>query len=190
MVDPTELSKAEQKRRAGEGKKRYGLSYLFGLLGGMLGGLPFFLFYLGLELRSFPFLILVGAGVYVIYLYFIDVNERNNKQIIFLILADVTAVILTLFFFILVTLHKTGAGVTLKNVIDAYFNNRQSVGNWLDYTLFFHLVALFFSAIGFVLVWLYIRFAVPRWEKKHGKTEEGTTGYGSKKKGKKVSGMK
>lgn len=191
MVDPTELSKSAKKKQKEEGKKRYGLSYLFGLLGGLVGGLPFFLLYLAIELRTFPLLILVGVGVYAIYLYFIDVEERNNKQIIFLILADITAVILTLFFFVVVTLYKTGSGITFKNIIDAYFRNQQSVGGWLDYTLFFHLVALLFSAIGFVGIWLYVKIAVPRWEKKHGKTESGTTGFSSrKKKSKKVSGMK
>lgn len=193
MVDPTELQKQELKKQKEEKNKHYGASYLAGLLGGVLGGVPFLLIYLGFKVKSWPFLILVGAGVYAVYLYFIDVNERQSKQLIFLGLADLTAVILDLFFFVLIQLSRMGAGITLKNVRDTYFRNQMTVGGVINYTLFWHLMALLFSAIGFFALWLYLRFAVPRWEKKHGKTEEGTTGFSARKprsRKNKVSGMK
>lgn len=198
MVDPTELGKSGKlNQKAGE-NKRYGVSYLSGLLGGVIGALPFLALYLAADLISWPFMILSGIGVYVMYLYFIDVNERNKKQIPFLLLSVLTSVIIALFLFILMNLYKadkSGAALTAKNIIDAYFNNGYSVGSFMDYTLFWHLFALLFSLIGFFAVWLYIRIAVPRWEKKHGKTEEGTTGFSSRvsrsgNKKKKVSGMK
>ncbi len=194
MVDPTELGKSEKLKQKEEKNNRYGISYLFGLLGGVLGGIPFIVLYITLDLISWPFMILSGLGVFVMYLYFLDVNERRSRQLIFLLLADLTAVIVVLFFFILVQLHKIGAGISLKNIIDTYFRNGYVVGSFLDYTFFWHLLALFFSLIGFFAVCLYIKFAVPRWEKKHGKTEEGTTGFSSRKpfksKKKKISGMK
>ncbi|MBO5077651.1 MAG: hypothetical protein J5584_08675 [Clostridia bacterium] len=194
MVDPTELQKQELKKKKEEQNKHYGASYLAGLLGGVLGGVPFILIYFAFKVRSWPFMILAGVGVYTLYLYFIDVNERNNKQLIFLGLADVTAVILDLFFFVLIQLSRMGAGITLKNVRDTYFRNQMTVGGVINYTLFWHLLALLFSALGFLAVWLYLRFAVPRWEKKHGKTEAGTTGFSSRKprgsRKNKVSGMK
>ncbi len=193
MVDPTELQKQELKKKKEEQNKHFGASYLAGLLGGVLGGVPFILIYFAFKVRSWPFMILAGVGVYTLYLYFIDVNERNNKQLIFLGLADVTAVILDLFFFVLIQLSRMGAGITFKNVVDTYFRNQMTVGGVINYTLFWHLLALLFSALGFLGVWLYLRFAVPRWEKKHGKTEAGTTGFSSRKPRslkKKVSGMK
>lgn len=194
MVDPTELGKSEKLKQKEEKNNRYGISYLFGLLGGVLGGIPFIVLYITLDLISWPFMILSGLGVYVMYLYFLDVNERRSRQLLFLLLADLTAVIVVLFFFILIQLHKIGAGISLKNIIDTYFRNGYVVGSFLDYTFFWHLFALFFSLIGFFAVWLYIKFAVPRWEKKHGKTEEGTTGFNSRKPlksgKKKISGMK
>ena len=194
MVDPTELGKSEKLKLKEEKNKRYGVSYLFGLLGGVLGGVPFLALYLALGLISWPFMILSGLGVYVMYLYFLDVNERRSRQLFFLLLADLTSVIILLFFFILMQLHKIGAGISVRNIIDTYFRNGYVVGSFMDYTLFWHLFALLFSLIGFFAVWLYVKFAVPRWEKKHGKTEEGTTGYSSRKplrsKKKKISGMK
>lgn len=191
MVDPTEISRSQRAKQKEAEKKRYGISYLFGLLGGVLGGVPFIVLYLALSIESWPFFILTGIGVYVLYLYFIDVNERNKKQIIFLALADVTAVIVNLFVFVLLLLHRSGSGITGRNILDAYFSNQYTVGGFINYTLFWHLFALLFSAVGFGAVWLYVRFAVPRWEKKHGKTAEGTTGYSSRKsRKKKVSGMK
>ena len=194
MVDPTELQKQELKKKKDESNKHYGASYLAGLLGGVLGGIPFILIYFAFKVRSMPFLMLAGVGVYTLYLYFIDVNERNNKQLIFLGLADLTAVIFDLFFFVLIQLSRMGAGITLKNVRDAYFRNQMTVGGAINYTLFWHLIALLFSALGFLAVWLYLRFAVPRWEKKNGKTEEGTTGFTSRKSRRnrknRVSGMK
>ena len=193
MVDPTELQKQELKKKKEEQNKHFGASYLAGLLGGVLGGVPFILIYFAFKVRSWPFMILAGVGVYTLYLYFIDVNERSNKQLIFLGLADVTAVILDLFFFVLILLSRMGAGVSFKNVYDTYFRNQMTVGGVINYTLFWHLLALLFSALGFLAVWLYLRFAVPRWEKKHGKTEAGTTGLSSRKprsRKNKVSGMK
>ena len=194
MVDPTELGKSEKLKRKEENNKRFGTAFLFGLLGGVLGSLPFLALYLAVDLISWPFMILSGVGVYVMYLYFIDVNERNKKQTIFLALAVVVSVIIALFFFILIQLHESGAGISARNIIDSYFRNRYSVGSFFDYTLFWHLFALLFAFVGFFAVWLYLRIAVPRWEKKHGKTEAGTTGFSSrksKKSGKKkVSGMK
>jgi signal transduction histidine kinase len=198
MVDPTELGKSEQKRRKEEKNRRFGVSFLFGLLGGVLGGAPFIALYLAVNLISWPFMILSGLGVYVMYLYFIDVNERNKKQLPFLILSVIASVVVVLFVFILINLHKTGSGITARNIIDTYFNNGYSVGSVFDYTLFWHLFALLFSLIGFFAVWLYVRIAVPRWEKKHGKTEAGTTGFSSRKQNertgktdrKRISGMK
>ncbi len=194
MVDPTELQKQELKKKKEEQNKHFGASYLAGLLGGVLGGVPFILIYFAFKVRSWPFMILAGVGVYTLYLYFIDVNERNNKQLIFLGLADVTAVILDLFFFVLIQLSRMGAGITFKNVVDTYFRNQMTVGGVINYTLFWHLMALLFSALGFLAVWLYLRFAVPRWEKKNGRTEAGTTGFSSRRSRRtrknKVSGMK
>lgn len=195
MIDPTEIRKSEELRRKEESNMRYGISYLTGLLGGVLGGLPFLAMYLALNIISWPFMIISGLGVYVMYLYFIDVNERHKKQIPFLLLSLLTSVIVVLFIFILINLHKSGAGISARNIIDTYFKNGYSVGSFMDFTLFWHLFALLFSLLGFFAVWLYIRFAVPRWEKKHGKTESGTTGFSSRtsrssSKKKKVSGMK
>ena len=194
VVDPTELQKQELKKKKDEQNRHYGASYLAGLLGGVLGGVPFILIFFAFHVRSWPFMILAGVGVYTLYLYFIDVNERNSKQLIFLGLADLTAVILDLFFFVLIQLSRMGAGITFKNVVDTYFRNQMTVGGVINYTLFWHLMALLFSALGLFAVWLYLRFAVPRWEKKHGRTEAGTTGFSSRRsrrdRKKKVGGMK
>ncbi len=201
MIDPTELGKSELKRKKEEGKMRYGLSYLFGLLGGFLGGIPFLILFMAFNIKSWPFMIISGAGVYILYLYFIDVSERKKKHVYFLLLSLLSAVIAVMFAFVLINLSKSGAGITFRNIADSYFGNRYSVGGVIDYTLFWHLFALLFAGLGFLGVWLYLKFAVARWEKKNGATRDGMTGFNSRSDSKKagngrgnrknrVSGMK
>ena len=182
MIDPTELAKQEKElEKAGKGS-HMGAAFGAGLLGGILGGLVFLAVYVAFNVKCWPLLILSGIGVYVVYLYFIDVSERIKKHIWPLTGALVLADILVLFGFILAFLAKSGAGITLKNVADSYFRNQYSVGNVLDYTLLWHIAALLFSELGFWAIRLYLKFAVPAWEKKNGATSDGTTGYSSRKK--------
>jgi len=194
MIDPTELARQEKLQKKEENDTHMGKAFGAGLLGGVLGGLVFLIVYLAFNVKCWPLLILSGVGVYVLYLYFIDVSERIKKHIWPLMGALVLAVIILLFGFILIFLVKSGAGITLKNVVDSYFRNQYSVGGVMDYTLLWHIVALIFSELGFWAVWLYMRFAIPSWEKKHGKTVDGTTGYTSRKKKDKnrtrISGLK
>ena len=182
MIDPTELAKQEKDREKAEKAGHMGAAFGAGLLGGVLGGLIFLAVYIAFNIKCWPLLVFSGVGVYVVYLYFIDVSERVKKHIWPLTGALALAVILLLFGFILTFLVKSGAGISLKNVADSYFRNQYSVGGVVDYTLLWHVAALIFAELGFWAVWLYLRFAVPAWEKKNGATTDGTTGYTSRKK--------
>ncbi|MBR5280675.1 MAG: hypothetical protein IKU26_06915 [Clostridia bacterium] len=168
MIDPTSLN--EQLRNA---KKKPSMAYRrtfgSGLLGGLMGGLIFLAFKGFGSIDCFPIFILSGIGVMAMYLYFVDRERRDKRQLPVLFLAGLAAVLITLFFYIILSLYKTGAGVTAGHIFDAYFRN--SSESAIDGTLLFHLVACFFTALGIGGSWLYVSISTPKWENKHGASE-------------------
>lgn len=167
MIDPTglneQLKKVNRKPSGG-----YGRTFWTGLLGGLIGGLVIPILK-GYRIDCFPLFMLAGIGVAAMYFYFVDMERRHKKQLPVLFLAGLAAVIITLFFYIVVSLYVSDAGVTARNVFDAYFRN--SSESAIDSTLLFHLVACFFTALGLGGAWLYVTIATPKWEQKHGKSE-------------------
>lgn len=168
MVDPTQLNELQKKDREKK-PSLFGKTFGVGLLGGIIGGLVFLALKGFGSIDSFPVFILSGIGIMALYLYFIDQSERNKRQIPFLFLSGFVSTLITLFFYILLCLYKTHAGITFRNIFDAYFHNTSASA--IDGTLLFHIVAFFFTAVGIGLAWLYIAISVPKWEKKHGKQE-------------------
>ena len=168
MIDPTGLNE-QLNRRDKKSDIAFGRTFGTGLLGGLVGGV-FFLAFKGLgSIDCFPLFILSGIGIVAMYLYFMDKERRNKKQLPALFLAGLVSVLVTLFFFILLSLYKTGAGVTMHNIYESYFHNISE--SYIDSTLLFHLVAYFFTALGIGITWLYVVLFSPRWEKKHGDSE-------------------
>lgn len=168
MIDPTSLNE-KLKKDSKKPSVGYGRTFGTGLLGGVIGGVIFLAFKVFWSIDCFPLFILSGIGVMAMYLYFMDKERRNKKQLSMLFLSGLVAVVITLFFYVLLSLHKTGAGITAGHVFDAYFRN--SSESAIDSTLLFHLVACFFTAIGISATWLYVSISAPRWEKKHGPSE-------------------
>lgn len=168
MVDPTGLNE-QLKKDSKKPSMAYGRTFGTGLLGGIIGGLIFLAFKGFGAIDCFPLFILSGIGVTALYLYFVDRERRHNKQLLFLLLAGLVSVLIILFFYIIIALYKSGAGVTMGHVFDAYFRN--SSESVVDGTLLFHLVACFFTALGIGVTWLYVAISAPRWEKKHGSSE-------------------
>lgn len=168
MVDPTGLNE-QLKRKNAKSANLYGKTFGTGLLGGIIGGVVFLALKGVGSIDCFPLFILSGIGIVAMYLYFTDSEERKNRQIPFLFLAGIVSVVVILFLYILISLYKSGAGVTLSHIFQAYFQN--TADSFGESTLFFHLVALFFEALGIGLAWLYVSISVPRWERKHGKDE-------------------
>ncbi len=157
MIDPTGLNE-QLKRDSKKPSDAYGRTFGTGLLGGVIGGLIFLAFKGFGAIDCFPLFILSGIGVMALYLYFVDRDQRHNRQLPVLFLSGLASVVIILFLYIVLSLYKTGAGVTVAHIIDAYFHN--SSESAIDSTLLFHLVA-----------WLYVAISAPRWEKKHGSSE-------------------
>ncbi|MBP3391519.1 MAG: hypothetical protein J6L76_01865 [Clostridia bacterium] len=168
MVDPTSLNE-QLKNGHKKPSMAYGRTFGSGLLGGVIGGLIFLAFKGFGAIDCFPLFILTGIGVMAMYLYFVDRERRHNKQLPMVFLAGLASVVIILFFYILLSLYKSGAPVSGANVFDAYFHN--SAESIIDGTLLFHIVAFFFTALGIGATWLYVAITMPRWEKKHGTSE-------------------
>ena len=168
MIDPTSLNE-QLKKDSQKPSMQYGRTFGTGLLGGVIGGLVFLAFKGIGSIDCFPLFILSGIGVMALYLYFMDRERRHNKQLPILFLAGLVSVLVILFFYIVLSLYTTGAGVTMQHVFDAYFRN--SAESYIDGTLLIHLVACFFTALGIGITWLYVTISTPKWEKKHGASE-------------------
>ncbi len=168
MVDPTGLNEQQKRDRKGPGKY-YGKSFLAGLLGGLIGGTIAVAVKWITFTDCFLLFVLAGIGVVAMYLYFVDKENRSNRQIPFLFLSGAASVVISMFFYLIATLHRSGWGVSLRHIYEAYFMNTNP---WVEGTMFIHLFALMLTFIGIGIGWLYIAISVPRWEKKGGSSEE------------------